>query len=63
MDKAKIKFKSLSKDTRLKIMKLISGKTVSNNLNKIWEILEETETEKEILEKLNDLKVIPIEIL
>lgn len=63
MDKAEIKFKSLSKDTRLKIMKLISGKTASNNLNKIWEILEETETEKEILEKLNDLKVIPIEIL
>ena len=63
MDKAEIKFKSLSKDTRLKIMKLISGKTASNNLNKIWEILEEIETEKEILEKLNDLKVIPIEIL
>ena len=62
MDKAKIKFKSLSKDTRLKIMKLISGKTVSNNLNKIWEILEGTETEEEILDKLKDIKIIPIEV-
>ena len=43
-------------------MDLISGKTVEENLNKIWEILEKTETEEEILEKLKDIKIISTEV-
>ena len=59
MDKALEKFGMLSPSTQAKIINSMYGKTAGENLRTIDEILATTETEEEILKKLEKIKVIP----